>query len=314
MGRYREKSAEVMAIFADFSPDLQQLSIDEAFLDITGMEGLMGPPRNIAEKLKERVRRETGLTVSVGIASNKYVAKIASGMSKPDGLWVVPPGGEEDFMRSLPADKIWGAGSKTRELFKKHGLKTCDDIFRLSLDALTAIFGKAFGLFLYKAVRGEGAASFDEDRGSHSMSAERTFPYDLYDEFAIETALFAICQTLIWRLLDYQWQSRTVSIKIRYEDFSTEGARETSPAAVSTLNDLYDRLLHLFHKKYQKGRGVRLIGAGLMNLETAGAQQGELFDSGNDKERQLEQTILAINQKFPGAALRRGRTLTEAEG
>ncbi|GHV96080.1 DNA polymerase IV [Spirochaetia bacterium] len=311
MERYREKSAEVMAIFADFSPDLQQLSIDEAFLDITGMEGLLGPSRAIAEKLKERIRRETGLTVSVGIASNKYIAKIASGMSKPDGLWVVPPGGEEDFMRPLPAGKIWGAGSKTQELFKKHGLKTCDDIFRLSLDALTALFGKAFGLFLYKAVRGEGAASFDEDRGSHSMSAERTFPYDLYDEFTIETALFEICQTLIWRLLDDQWQSRTVSIKIRYEDFSTEGARETSPAAVSTLNDLYDRLLHLFHKKYQKGRGVRLIGAGLMNLETAGVQQGELFDSANDKERQLEQTILGINQKFPGAALRRGRTLGE---
>ena len=314
MARYREKSFEIMAIFADFSPDVQQLSIDEAFLDITGMEGLMGPPEAIARKLKDRVRRETGLTVSAGLASNKYVAKIASGMSKPDGLSVIPPGGEADFMRPLPVGKIWGAGNKTQELFHKHGFKTCEDLCCLSLEALTAIFGKAFGLFLYRAVRGEGAAAFDEERGTHSMSAECTFDYDLYDEFTIQTALFAICQSLMWRLLDCRWQSRTVSIKIRYEDFSTEGARETSANPVSTLNDLYERLSALFHKKYQKGRGVRLIGAGLMNLETGGLRQGDLFDAGDEKERRLERAILEINKKFPDAALRRGRACLDTLG
>ena len=291
MERYREQSARIMAIFGDFSPDVQQLSIDEAFLDISGMEGLMGPPRSIAEKLKDRIHRETGLTVSTGLASNKYIAKIASGMSKPDGLFVIPPGGEEDFMRSLGVEKIWGAGSKTQELFRKYGFKTGADIHRLSREALAGIFGSAFGLFLYRAVRGEGAAAFDDDRGTHSMSAERTFPFDLYDEFAIETALLDICETLMWRLLDRQWQSRTVSIKIRYGDFSTGGARETSANPVATLNDLYDRLLSLFHKKYQKGRGLRLLGAGLMNLESDAARQGDLFDSGNEKERRLEQVM-----------------------
>jgi DNA polymerase-4 len=307
MARYREKSAEIMAIFAGFSPSVQQLSIDEAFIDITGMEGLFGPPQVIAAKLKERVSVEAGLTVSTGVSTNKYLAKIASGMSKPDGLYVIPPGGEGVFMRSLPVEKIWGAGSKTQEIFKKHGFKTGEDIFKLSLDALTAIFGKAFGLFLYRAVRGEEAAAFDEGRGTHSISAERTFPVDLYDEFAIETALFDLCQTIMWRLLDSRRQSRTVSIKIRYDDFTTEGARESSPAHVATLNELYDRLLALFRKKYQKGRGVRLIGAGLMNLEDGSFTQGNLFDDGAEKERGLEQTILAINKKFPNAALRRGR-------
>ena len=308
MRRYREKSAEIMAIFADFSPEVRQLSIDEAFLDISGMEGLLGNSRSIGEKLKERIHRETGLTVSAGIASNKYVAKIASGMSKPDGLFVIPPGGEEDFMCSLGVEKIWGAGSKTRELFHKHGFQTCADIHRLSLETLTSIFGKAFGLFLFRAVRGEGAAAFDEERGSHSISAERTFSHDLYDEFAIETALLDICQTLMWRLLDLRWQSRTVSIKIRYGDFSTEGARETRAAPVSTLDDLYQRLLNLFHKKYQKGRGLRLLGAGLMNLEAGEFRQADLFDSGDEKERRLEKAILEINKKFPDAALQRGRT------
>ncbi|GHV67026.1 DNA polymerase IV [Spirochaetia bacterium] len=310
MKRYREKSELIMSIFDEFSPDVQQLSIDEAFIDITGMKSLLGPPETIARKIKERIRTETGLTVSIGLASNKYIAKIASGMSKPDGLYIIPAGGEESFMRSLPVGKIWGAGSKTQELFQKHGLKTGDDIHRLSLEILTSIFGKSFGLFLYRAVRGEGAAAFDEERGTHSMSAERTFPYDLFDNFAIETALFDICQTLMWRLLNSSWQSSTISLKIRYGDFTTEGARETSATPVSTLNDLYDRLLNLFHKKYQPGRGLRLIGAGLMNLEAAGALQGDLFDSGStaEKERRLEQAILEINKKFPDAVLRRGRS------
>ncbi|MDR2759402.1 MAG: DNA polymerase IV [Spirochaetaceae bacterium] len=308
MKRYREKSAEVMAIFSDFSPEVRQISIDEAFLDITGTAGLFGPPGETAKKIKEAVRGRTGLTVSLGLASNKYVAKIASGMSKPDGTFMIAPGEEEPFMRSLPVSKIWGAGKKTQEQFKQYGFKTGEDIYRLPQESLSSIFGKAFGLFLYRAVRGEAAQSFDERRG-HSMSAEQTFPYDLYDEFAIETALFDICQTLMFRLLDCNWQSRTIFIKIRYDDFSTQSAQESLPRPVSTMNELFERLAALFRKKYQPGRGIRLIGAGLMNLETENSgRQAELFDSGNEKERNLEKYILEINKKFPGAALKKGRS------
>jgi len=310
MGRYREKSEEIMAIFRDFTPDLEQLSIDEAFIDITGTEGLFGPSGETAKKLKERVRKETGLTVSVGIASNKYVAKIASGISKPDGLFIVAGGDEEKFMRSLPVKKIWGAGEKTQELFKKYGLKNCEDIYHLSDETLFSMFGNAFGTFLYRAVRGQPAESFDRDRGSHSMSAERTFEYDLYDEFTIETALLEICETLIFRLLAERTQSATVSLKIRYGDFSTEGIQETFRDPVLTLNDFYTRVLDLFHKKFQKGRGIRLIGAGFMNLEAAegSVRQGDLFEQSSEKERRLEESILKINAKYPGAALRRSRS------
>ncbi|MDR1430408.1 MAG: DNA polymerase IV [Spirochaetaceae bacterium] len=311
MARYREKSGEIMALFDNFSPQVQQLSIDEAFLDITGTEGLLGPPDRLADRLKEQVQKETGLTVSVGLASNKYVAKIASGLSKPDGKSIIPPGAEEAFMLSLPVSKIWGAGPKTQEVFAARGLKSCADIHGLSEKTLVSIFGASFGVFLYRAVRGEAAAAFDEERGSHSMSAERTFDFELYDAFAIETALFDICQTLMWRLLDQKWHSRTVMVKIRYGDFSTESGRETFETPVRTLNELYDRLLNLFHRKYRKGRGLRLLGAGLMNLETKKVYQGELFDrAGPDsagREQRLEETILKINKKFPGAALKRGR-------
>ncbi|MDR2786600.1 MAG: DNA polymerase IV, partial [Treponema sp.] len=309
MKRYREKSREIMDIFSGFSPTVQQLSIDEAFLDISGTEALFGPPRELAEKLKSKVRRDTGLTVSVGLASNKYTAKIASGISKPDGLYVVEPGAEERFMRGLPVTKIWGAGGKTQELFRKHGLVSCDDIYRLSEETLRSLFGQAFGTFLYRAVRGENAEVFGDDRGSHSMSAERTFDYDLYDDFAIETELFNICQTIMWRLLNSRLQSRTISVKIRYADFSTEIARETFADSVSTLNVLYDRILALFRKKHRQGKGVRLIGAGLMNLESVSVHQGELFNENGEKERHLEEMILELNRKYPNAALRRGRSL-----
>jgi DNA polymerase-4 len=141
------------------------------------------------------------------------------------------------------------------------------------------------------------------------MSAERTFEYDLYDDFAIETELFNICQTIIWRLLDSGLQSRTISVKIRYADFSTETARETFAAPVSTLNELYDRVLALFRKRHRRGKGVRLIGAGLMNLENILARQGELFNEEGEKERRLEEAIFEINRKHPNAALRRGRSL-----
>ncbi|MDR1803203.1 MAG: DNA polymerase IV [Treponema sp.] len=309
MDRYHEKSAEIMAIFKDFSPDVEQLSIDEAFLDITGTEKLFGPPEDTAKRLKATITEKTGLTVSVGIASNKYIAKIASGISKPNGLFVIAPGEEEKFMRSLPVGKIWGAGEKTQEIFKKHGLKTCDDIYRLSQKTLASMFGNALGTFLYRAVRGEPAETFDRERGSHSMSAERTFAYDLYDEFVIESALLDICETLLFRLLSGQVESATISLKIRYSDFSTETFRETFQEAILTLNDFYKHVLDLFHRKYQRNMGIRLIGAGLINLNRSNSlHQGDLFSEEKDKERRLEESILKINSKHPGAALRRSRS------
>ncbi|MDR0663880.1 MAG: DNA polymerase IV [Spirochaetaceae bacterium] len=309
MKRYQEKSREVMGIFMEFTPDLRQISIDEAFLDITGTERIFGPPSELADKLKTTVRERTGLTVSTGLASNKYVAKIASGMSKPDGCFIVENGGEESFMRSLSVDKIWGAGNKAQAKFKKYGYKTCDDIYKIPLQRLCSVFGKAFGDFLYRAVRGEAASSFDYIRGARSISAEHTFGFDMYDQFAVETAIMKICNTLMYRLLDSRLESRTVSLKIRYEDFSTETARETSEHPVCTMNDLFDRLCALFHRKYKRGRGIRLIGAGLMNLENAECSSGELFEFEDERKIRLEKCIHEINKKFPRAAIKKARLI-----
>ena len=313
MKRYIEKSAEIMAIFDNFCPQMQQLSIDEAFLDISGTEKLLGPPARAAKNLKERVLSQSGLTVSIGVASNKYTAKIASGISKPDGLFVIPAGGEEEFMRSLPADKIWGAGEKTQEQFARYSLKSCEDIYQLSKESLVSIFGNSLGAFLYRAVRGQAAETFDRNRKSQSMSAERTFSHDLFDGFEIESALLEICETVFFRLLSGGGMSSTVSLKLRYGDFSTEQFRETGREPVLSLNDFYGRVLDLFRRKYQRDKGndlgIRLIGAGLMNLEKGAAPyQGDLFNQKSEKERRLEESIMSINARFPGAALRRGRS------
>lgn len=308
MRRYREKSREVMDIFSMFTPDLMQISIDEAFLDITGTERLFGPPSGLAQKLKNAVHEKTGLTISVGLASNKYVAKIASGISKPDGCFIVENGDEENFMLSLPVDKIWGAGGKTQAQFKKYGYKTCADIYQIKEQILCSIFGKSFGKFLYRAVRGE-AAVFDAIRGTHSISAEHTFEFDVYDEFVIETALMDICDRLMCRLMDSRWQSGTVSVKIRYRDFSTESVQETSEHPVETMNDLFERVRTLFHRKYKHGSGVRLIGARLMNLEPRICSAGELFDFDDERKKKLEKCIHDINKKFPKSAIKKARLL-----
>jgi DNA polymerase-4 len=171
------------------------------------------------------------------------------------------------------------------------------------------MFGVSFGTFLYRAVRGEPAETFGRERGSHSMSAAHTFEYDLFDEFAIETILMEICQTLFFRLISSGSQSTAVSLKIRYGDFTTEGIRETFRNPILTVNDFYAHVLDLFHKKYRKGKGIRLIGAGLINLTREDpTRQGELFDTGNEKERRLEKSILKINEKYPNAALHRSRS------
>ncbi|MDR2803507.1 MAG: DNA polymerase IV [Treponema sp.] len=308
MKLYKEKSSEVMDIFSEFTPDLKQISIDEAFLDITGTERLFGAPPELAKKLKKAVCERTGLTVSTGLASNKYAAKIASGISKPDGCFIVENGGEEEFMRSLPVEKIWGAGKKAREKFKRYGYKTCDDIYKISEQTLRSIFGESFGNFLYRAVRGQAAAAFDEVRGPRSMSAEHTFEYDIYDQFAIETAIMNICNKLMFRLLDCQWHSKTVFIKIRYSDFLTESAQETSDHEIVTMNGLFERVCGLFHRKYKRGMGIRLIGAGLMNIETASAS-AELFDFEDERKKKLEKCIHEINKKFPKSVVKKARLI-----
>lgn len=310
MERYHEKSREVMNVFREYSPDVLQMSIDEAFVDITGTELLFGDPVTLAKALKKKVFEKTGLTVSVGIASNRYVAKIASGLKKPDGLCYVPAGDEEKFMLSLPLDKLWGIGTKTRERLNGCGIFTIPDIHRISETALKELFGEASGSFLYRSVRGMDVEHFGDEAKSRSMSAERTFCFDLTDIYGIETELLHLAYDVMFRVLNEKVNSKTVCLKIRYEDFTTVTVTESGTRIVSSIEDLFERACRLFHKKYERGRGIRLLGLGLQNISDGlESQQGELFDFGEKKLRSVEKTVLKLHQKNPSTKLKKARQL-----
>jgi len=310
MRRYAELSYQVMTIFKDFSPDVQQMSIDEALIDLTGTEKLFGPADQTALRIKERVKKETGLTVSVGLASTQYIAKIASGYSKPDGFYYVKPGEETDFMLSLPLDKIWGAGKKTQEVMKLKGIKTTRDIYEKDLDLLQFMFGNNLGSFLYNAVRGNEDMTFKHEAKNHSISAETTFPYDITDLYTAETALMELCYGVYFRLLRAESYSRTVTLKLRYEDFTTTNAQITFDRNITTLDDFFDKVKNLFEQKYEKGRGIRLLGAGFDNVETVERPyQQDLFETDNSKKTKIEKAILNLEKKHPEIKVQKARML-----
>src|SRR5574344_2090673 len=312
MDRYQEKSHQVMEILSSFSPDVVQISVDEAFLDLTGTERLMGKPVDIAHKLKKQVKEQTGLTISVGIAPTMYLAKIASGLHKPDGLTVVAPGEEESFMLDLPLEKVWGVGTKTLEHLERAGFTSTRSIHTKSENLLKSIFGENTGSFLYNAVRGNKGLSFGDEAKNHSISSEPPFDFYLTERYTLYTALLKLSHTVMFRLHRGKLHSRTVSLKIRYEDFTTVSIQETSETCFQTVDDLYERCTRLFSKKYESGRGIRLLGVAAQNVEDGTVPvQNDLFDFGSKKKAAVEKSIVSFEDKHPGIKITKARTLSK---
>lgn len=311
MARYAELSHQIMTIFRDYSPDVDQMSIDEAFIDLTGTEKLFGPPEETARAIKQRVKEETGLTVSVGLASTKYLAKIASGLSKPDGFYHIKEGSEESFMLNLPLNKVWGLGPKSLELIRSKGLTSTRDIYERDYDSLEFLFGKNMASFLYNVVRGIEKESFSRETKSHSISAETTFPYDLTDIYTIETELLELAHGVFFRLLKEESFSRTAFVKIRYDDFSTGTVQETVERNIITLDSFFEIIKRLFEKRYQNGRGIRLLGVGFENVvKEEKPYQQDLFSTNNDEKKQaVEKAILKLSKKHPEIKVSKARTL-----
>lgn len=304
MERYIEMSRMVMGILGEFSPEVRQISVDEAFLDMTGTEGLWGPPRRAAERLKGEVRSRTGLTISVGAASNRYIAKIASGFRKPDGLTLVEPGEEESFMSGLPLEKLWGAGEKTQERFRELGIRSVPQLREIGKAGLTALFGAAGGTFLYSAARGQDPGIFRAEAGSRSMSTERTFGRDISDPEILEALLLGMAQEIGMRAWRENVRSRTVFIKLRYADFRTLNPRRTTTDWFEESGGLWAEAVRLFRSAWN-GSPVRLIGLGLGNLQDAKPEsQGELFPSGDDRRTRVERTVFELERKGIGKVTR----------
>ena len=298
MGRYHEKSKEVMSIFKNFTPEVKQISVDEAFLNMTGMEKILGKPKDSALLLKKTVKEKTGLTVSIGCAQTKYIAKIASGRSKPDGFFIVPAGAEIDFMKSLSLKDVWGVGGKTRERLISAGLTTVAKILNSSEHLLQSILGNASGSFLFQAVRGELYDVFSDDVKSHSISTERTFEHDLFSHADIDDVMFYLASELMYRIFDEKVKGKTVSVKIRYNDFTTVSVQSTGEV-VNDTQDLFERAKELFYKKFDNKTPIRLLGLCIMNVESdAPETQTELFYSEkNIKKRKIEETMYQLTKK-----------------
>ena len=308
--RYQELSAQIMAIFGNYSPDVTQMSIDEAFLDMTGTERLFGRPEDVARRIKDEVKSQTGLSVSIGVAGTMYVAKIASGLNKPDGLTVVKAGEETAFMLALPLDKLWGAGGKTQKRLRDSGLFSTADIYSKSEALLQTMFGDSAGSFLYQAVRGNPGMIFGEEARNHSISSECTYDFDLTDRYAIDTALMELSMNVLYRMHKEQVKSRTLALKIRYEDFTTVSVQETGDFSISNADDMFERCKRLFDKKYERGRGIRLLGVACEKVYGRDIpDQKSLFDFGDEKKAKIEEAIYKMQDKHPEIKIRKARML-----
>lgn len=312
MKRYSEKSKEVMAIISDIAPDYIQASIDEAYLDMTGTGLLYSSPRQAAVLLKERVRKETGLTISVGVGSSRFIAKLASDFKKPDGLTIVPSGLETDFVDTVGLKKLWGVGKATVEKLEKYNIRTTQDLREYSLERLSGLFGSAQGTYLYKASRGIDPGIWSGESKSHSISAERTFFPDLIEKDAIDNYLMELSQEVAFRSLDEHFVARTVGVKIRYPDFTTTSIQTTPQDGIYNSSDVFEYASRLFWQRY-KGGGIRLLGVGLYQMYSGDdIEQEELFKEQARKKRELERVILDINKK--GTKLTRASSLIKDKG
>ena len=296
MTRYKEKSDEVMQILKSYTPDFQQISIDEAFLDMSGMERLLGNPVVQANKIKNDVYSKTGITVSIGGGGNKYIAKMASSTSKPDGLLIVPNGNELDFMRSIPLNKVWGLGKSAIAKLNSLNIFSVDDV--LSIDKLETMFTPCFARFLYEAVRGMADGVFKKREKIKSISTEHTFEFDENDFVLFDNLFFKQSTEIVNRLIKKNLIAKTVFIKITYANFSKKIASETGSKIIS-IKDLYERVKKIFLKTYN-GENLRLLGIGVSNIENANFQD-DLFVLDRDlKLSCMERTIAGLDDKSIG--------------
>jgi DNA polymerase-4 len=310
MARYQEMSQEVMADFERYSPELQQISIDEAFLDMTGTERLLGPPVETAARLKAEVRSSHGLVVSVGIGPSRYIAKLASASSKPDGLHEVRPGEEAEFVAGLALKNLWGVGGKTLRRLNDFGMNTVADLREKEPAELYRLFGKTAGDYLHAVSRGIDPGIYSGEAQSHSVSNETTFGHDVRDREVVESKILELCHGVVFRLLRHGLVSRTVTLKLRFSDFTTTTVRRTLSEPVASTESLYRLVLAMLEEKWDGTHEIRLLGVGVAQVETKDeVQQGDLFEGRDDRRRRVEQAALDVNSRFGKLGLTRARLL-----
>lgn len=265
MERYKEVSDRVFGIFRRYTPLVEPVSLDEAFLDITASVRLFGPPEEIARKIRAEVRAETGLTVSAGVASSKFVAKIASDMNKPDGLTVVPRGKEQEFLGPLRVGRLWGVGEATRSALAEMGVQTIGDLAGVPEEAVVRKLGK-HGAHLHRLAHGIDDREVEPEREIKSMGREETFDEDLLEIIALRRELLDIATRTAARLRNHRLKGRTVTLKVKYSDFRLVTREVTLPLGIDDGGEIFRQALMLLEKTEAGKKPVRLLGIYLSNF------------------------------------------------
>lgn len=303
--RIAEASRRVFAVLDDFSPLVQPLSVDEAFVDMTGSDRLMGDGPGVAQRVKRRIREEVDLTASVGVAPNKFLAKLASDMDKPDGLTIVAPEDVERVLPPLPVEKLWGVGPAAAEKLRRVGVRRVADLRRMGRAPLVRRFG-SLGEHLHRLAHGEDDRPVVPDRRAKSIGQEQTFDADLDDPALVLAVMLGQVEQVAHRLRRQGFVTAGVTIKIRFGDFQTV----TRSASISPPTDLTDELWRVGRALFDKWASaafspVRLIGFTADHLAAPG-EQGELFpDAARDRSRRLDHALDAINDRFGNATVHR---------
>ena len=305
--RYAEMSRRVMAILADYTPLMEPISIDEAFLDVTGTEDHYGPPGHLASAIQERIERESGLSASLGVATNKLLAKIASDLRKPHGITVVPVGEEASFLAPLPIRKLWGVGEVTGKELARLGVQTIGDLACLPVDTLRTRFGSQ-GEVLWRASHGIDDSPVTPEHEAKSLSREETFARDVADAATLRRELLRLSDAVAARLRRHNFQTRTVTLKLRYGDFTTISRQATLSDATDAGPAIYGQVLALFESAWQRGRPVRLLGVAAANL-TQPARQMRLFEKEDLRQAQLDAALDRIRARFGDRAIQRASLL-----
>lgn len=304
--KYGKVAAEIREILADFSPLVEPLSLDEAFLDVSGMEWLYSDPSEIARKIKQRIREELNLIASAGVAPNKFLAKLASDWEKPDGLVVVHPGKEQAFLKNIPVSRLWGVGEKSAELLQGLGISTIGQLAVADIRVLSKHFGNS-AEHLRKLALGLDERPVIPEHDPKSIGNEITFEEDLYSPEELETILLALTQKVCRRLRQSGLSGRTVTVKMRFASFKTI-TRSRTLSEPTLLDDTIFEIVQAILGAIHISEGVRLLGVTVSNLQPYGGQT-TLFAVEVDKRLKVCETIDKLKDRFGEAAVTRGRLL-----
>jgi DNA polymerase-4 len=308
--RYRELSDLVFGIFESCTPVIEPLSLDEAFLDVTDGQRLLGDPECIARRVKDEIRSTIGLSASVGIASNKFLAKIASDMRKPDALVVIRPENAEAILATLPVTRLWGVGPKMAVKLEGLAIKTVGDLRKISRDVLAARVGAEEADHLRKLSRGQDDRPVVPDREAKSIGQEQTFGADVADADTVRDVLLEQAEQVGRRLRKYGVRARAVVVKIRFGEFQTITRRTTLSDPTDATSPLWQAARSLFDAWVKADfKPVRLIGMTATDLAVESAQLSLFADPDSQRQRRLDQTLDQISGRFGHDAIRRGKTI-----